>query len=503
MSQDTVAAGEISGSDAEEGRHIPSEDHDALLGKSSLLIIMGVLALAMYWSWIFSIFHSDVLNPLGSDAIESYLLLCVSFAGFSAISMGASAVFGAFLNRMMDRIWFSVIVAIASAFIGFSALLVDVGVHMPFPGAVAVWAVGGFVSSFVFLKTGPFFVWLRRTKLMRCIAWAFLLAACFFLLTNFLYRSVADMAVLLFPVLSTACSQVVNRNMGYLREGRAGESHRHHLNQVLAKLREVAPGIPRTFLYTLIFGASSYTVLMLAASSGLVPVIGISICLSAILFFVFAFLRVTASDVDQYRLFLIPLIAVAVLPFPYLSMLYSVFFLSLVIFGFTCFDAITWGDLADEIRDRGLEVYVSFEIPTFVNFAGIFVGWGMAALMRSLLGAGLYEAGFSIFSILVVIALVILLVADIIKLEKENAAEPNLDAFQEAWRAKCGEIATRQGLTAQERNIFLMMARGRNQNYIAEKLVISPHTVKTHAYHIYKKLDVHSQQELIDMVEKS
>ncbi len=44
------------------------------------------------------------------------------------------------------------------------------------------------------------------------------------------------------------------------------------------------------------------------------------------------------------------------------------------------------------------------------------------------------------------------------------------------------------------------MARGRNRDYIQEALVISKNTVKVHVKHIYQKMDVHSHQELIDMV---
>nr|WP_264473296.1 helix-turn-helix transcriptional regulator [Gordonibacter pamelaeae] len=94
-----------------------------------------------------------------------------------------------------------------------------------------------------------------------------------------------------------------------------------------------------------------------------------------------------------------------------------------------------------------------------------------------------------------------LLVWDLVKSRKEESGEPQADAFLDKWKAACAEIAEAYELTNQETRIHTMLARGRNQHYIAEELVISPHTIKTHTYHIYKKLDVHSQQELIDMVE--
>ncbi len=67
--------------------------------------------------------------------------------------------------------------------------------------------------------------------------------------------------------------------------------------------------------------------------------------------------------------------------------------------------------------------------------------------------------------------------------------------------AQIETVAQRFGLTAREREILELMARGRNAKYISDKLTISPSTTKTHVYHLYAKLGVHTQQELIDLVE--
>lgn len=72
---------------------------------------------------------------------------------------------------------------------------------------------------------------------------------------------------------------------------------------------------------------------------------------------------------------------------------------------------------------------------------------------------------------------------------------------QEAWNLRIKAIVERHQLTPREEEILRYLARGRNTAYIQEKLVVSPHTVKTHVYNIYKKLDVHSQQQLIDLVD--
>ena len=66
---------------------------------------------------------------------------------------------------------------------------------------------------------------------------------------------------------------------------------------------------------------------------------------------------------------------------------------------------------------------------------------------------------------------------------------------------RCQLLASRHGLTERELEVLELLARGRNARFIQEELSISYSTTKTHASRIYRKLDVHSQQELIDVVE--
>lgn len=75
-------------------------------------------------------------------------------------------------------------------------------------------------------------------------------------------------------------------------------------------------------------------------------------------------------------------------------------------------------------------------------------------------------------------------------------AEP-VNVFDE----RCEQIGREHGLTPRELEIFRMLARGRNREYIQEELVVSRKTVKAHVKHIYAKLDIHSHQELLDLVE--
>jgi DNA-binding CsgD family transcriptional regulator len=69
-----------------------------------------------------------------------------------------------------------------------------------------------------------------------------------------------------------------------------------------------------------------------------------------------------------------------------------------------------------------------------------------------------------------------------------------------AVERRCERLAALRGLTGREEEVLKLMARGRSGAYIAEHLVISQNTVKTHVKHIYAKLDAHSQQDVVDLV---
>lgn len=86
---------------------------------------------------------------------------------------------------------------------------------------------------------------------------------------------------------------------------------------------------------------------------------------------------------------------------------------------------------------------------------------------------------------------------DVLFSQKTNSA-----AGQRAsWKSRCEAYSTSIGLSPRQKDVFFLLVRGHNANYIERKLVISKHTVKSHIYSIYQKAQVHSKQELIEKVE--
>ena len=69
-------------------------------------------------------------------------------------------------------------------------------------------------------------------------------------------------------------------------------------------------------------------------------------------------------------------------------------------------------------------------------------------------------------------------------------------------RVKTGSLDPYETLTTREREILQLVAEGRNSAEIAVRLSISPRTVEAHRASLNRKLDLHSQADLIRLAVK-
>ncbi len=82
--------------------------------------------------------------------------------------------------------------------------------------------------------------------------------------------------------------------------------------------------------------------------------------------------------------------------------------------------------------------------------------------------------------------------------ESAHTAQPAATAGPEAKPIDAW-LREEYGLSKREAEVAALIAQGRSKTYIAEHLVVSENTVRTHAKNAYAKLGVHSNQELIDI----
>lgn len=76
---------------------------------------------------------------------------------------------------------------------------------------------------------------------------------------------------------------------------------------------------------------------------------------------------------------------------------------------------------------------------------------------------------------------------------------PPIQNFEELDR-RCEALARERDLTSRELDVMKLICRGRSKRYIAEHLIISENTVRSYAKSLYRKLDIHSRQELMSTI---
>ena len=176
------------------------------------------------------------------------------------------------------------------------------------------------------------------------------------------------------------------------------------------------------------------------------------------------------------------------------------------------FGVLSWTALAALCARNPMGAVMVLACSEVANGAGAFAGYELGHLCNVLLGVQPQAAAVVTSAAVLVLCAYALTglrgfsFAETIRgikpappMPLPDAAAPSRDML---LTVACDRLSVEHGLTGREREIFLMLAQGHNGYHIRDKLTVSYNTVKTHVKHVYSKLGVHSQQELVDMVER-
>lgn len=84
----------------------------------------------------------------------------------------------------------------------------------------------------------------------------------------------------------------------------------------------------------------------------------------------------------------------------------------------------------------------------------------------------------------------------------ENGDRPYAKKHPGLWVQRCTKFGDCYNLTPRQQQVLILLAKGYSTKTIQERLVVSNYTVKAHIYNIYKKTNVHTRQELIELLEQ-
>lgn len=175
--------------------------------------------------------------------------------------------------------------------------------------------------------------------------------------------------------------------------------------------------------------------------------------------------------------------------------------------GSSCFMLVFWPALAMLAARNRTGTLPLFAWSGFLLSVGVTAGAALGRLFYAGTSAGVVLS--SILSALVVLSMAAYAMFGIRgfsfdKTVASLAASPEVHESAAPARPQSflADMAATAELTAREREVFELLAQGRNGGHIQRQLGVSYNTVKTHVAHIYTKFGVHSHQELIDLVEE-
>jgi len=221
------------------------------------------------------------------------------------------------------------------------------------------------------------------------------------------------------------------------------------------------------------------------------------------------------------KIYLVLMVIIAIiLTLSPLMKIYSPALTSLVGFVGTVFDFIVWCLLAFIVFEKQLPAILVYGFGRGVLMAGSALGWLVSyRWLPSIIGSN-WEYVFY-----VALALVILISTTLVFTEKDfdklftaiaqrdtdiddllpAATAEHLRMEEERnerrpWLVACRSVGETARLSTREQEIMELLALNRGSEDIAKRISVSLNTVRTHTHNIYAKLDVHSRQELVDLV---
>lgn len=192
----------------------------------------------------------------------------------------------------------------------------------------------------------------------------------------------------------------------------------------------------------------------------------------------------------------------------------------LINIGYEFFDILAWILFADVSRRKNENALHIFGL----GVAFMFVGMALGNLAGGVLNPLVADGSVQITAVAMLATLCLVIVAFMVLPEgvitqlsgtkhsgrkdrepesprPDNAEKPAEAEVSGRLESRCAAVAQDFGLTPRESEVIVLLAYGRTLSIIARDLQIAKGTARTHIENIYRKLDVHKQQELIDLVE--
>lgn len=191
--------------------------------------------------------------------------------------------------------------------------------------------------------------------------------------------------------------------------------------------------------------------------------------------------------------------------------------------GYEFFDILAWVLFVEASKRHNENALHIFGLGVAFMFAGMALGTRAGCIIDAMVASG--DLQITVVAMLATLCLVVVAfmvlpegvvtqLSSTMRTSRKDKDDETLEASSDEPRDSvesdagtgrieqhCACVTRDFGLTPRESEVVVLLAYGRTLSIIARDLQIAKGTARTHIENIYRKLDVHKQQELIDLVE--
>lgn len=487
----------------QESQGVAAPEYEELLAKTDLQIgasassildsipIMSAIGLGFYYAWVYLACFSPKLFPVGGATQDmAFDGALASFAGY-LLMVAACVFFWSHIASQKRRyvLVFSMVTSLGTALVALASLVNTPEVAQGL--AIGASICAGLGSGYILVRWAQLFV---SSKAHASLQIAIALLSSFVMTSVVLWAPFepATVAIALLPLVSGCTIIRASKNVPFEQDRLLivpDDMPPYRLPLRLA-LGLIAMGLVYGLAYGFTFDYAE---------------MGIEVSISCLLVNGFLGSLILVYTIRTRKNFGYSSINMAILPLAvFAQCLIAVFRVDMLPFSFfvmrsayAMFDILLWLQLPKVYARIGT-------IRTFLMSRLLLEGSAaVGVVIRQLLTF----TGFEVFEQVALAATAFLLVALTLAFRGESVGSvwdlmPTPVLKTGRFREACRQIEDEYALTRRESEIMELILRGRNGTFVQDKLVISKSTFQTHMRNLYHKLDVHSNQELLDMLEQ-